>query len=152
MIWLESWSAGALWLATAIMLAIAELIAPGFFLIFVAAGAGVTGLILLLAPGIGLVAQALLFAACSGVAIAIGGRWYRRHHRETAPNGLNDRAGKLIGRTVEVCEAIVGGEGRVRVGDGTWNAKGPDAPAGALVRIAGSANGALLVEPAPSAA
>jgi len=80
--------------------------------------------------------------------VAAGRRWYRRSPSTASSHGLNDRTAKLIGKTVEVCEAIVAGEGRVKVGDGAWSAAGPDAPAGALVRITGATGNVLLVEPA----
>jgi membrane protein implicated in regulation of membrane protease activity len=140
------WSLGALWLAAALALAIAELIAPGFFMIFIAAGAALTGFVVLAIPGLSWIAQALLFAAFSAAAVAIGLRWYHRDRLAEPSHGLNDRTAKLIGKTVEVCEAIVAGEGRVKVGDGTWNATGPDAPAGALVRITGATGSVLSVE------
>jgi membrane protein implicated in regulation of membrane protease activity len=140
------WSLGALWLAAALALAIAELIAPGFFMIFIAGGAALTGFVVLLFPGLGWIAQALLFAAFSAAAVAIGLRWYHRDRSAAPSHGLNDRTAKLIGKTVEVCEAIVAGEGRVKVGDGAWSATGPDAPAGALVRITGATGSVLLVE------
>ncbi|WP_363129996.1 NfeD family protein [Sphingomonas sp.] len=79
--------------------------------------------------------------------MTIGRRWYHRSPSTAAPSGLNERTAKLIGRTVEVSEPIVAGEGRVRVGDGAWTAKGPDMPAGARVRITGAAGNVLLVEP-----
>jgi membrane protein implicated in regulation of membrane protease activity len=139
---------GALWLCAALAFAIAELIAPGFFLIFVGAGAALTGLTMLIAPNLPTVAQALLFALFSGVAIALGWRWYRSVRHTAAPTGLNDRTAKLVGETVEVSEAIVSGQGRVRVGDGAWNARGPDMPIGALVRVIGASGSVLLVEPA----
>ncbi len=44
---------------------------------------------------------------------------------------------------VRVEEAIEHGRGKVRVGDTLWTAEGPDAPAGAQVRVA-SAQGTLL--------
>lgn len=140
------WSIGALWLAGALALAIAELIAPGFFMIFVAAGAALTGFAVLAIPELGWVVQALLFAAFSAAAVAIGRRWYHRDGSAGSPHGLNDRTARLIGKTVEVCEAIVAGEGRVKVGDGAWSATGPDAPAGALVRITGATGSVLSVE------
>jgi hypothetical protein len=142
------WSLGALWLAAALALAIAELIAPGFFLVFIAAAAALTGFAVLAIPGLGWIAQALLFAAFSAAAVAIGRRWYHRSRSTTTSHGLNDRTALLIGKTVEVCEAIVAGEGRVKVGDGAWSAAGPDTPAGALVRITGATGNVLLVEPA----
>jgi membrane protein implicated in regulation of membrane protease activity len=38
----------------------------------------------------------------------------------------------------------------VRVGDGEWPARGPDAPAGACVRITGATGATLRVEPLPT--
>ena len=43
-------------------------------------------------------------------------------------------------------EPISGGEGRVRVGDSVWTARGPDAPAGARVRIIRAEGATLWVE------
>lgn len=142
-------SLGALWLAGALVLAILEVLAPGFFMIFLAVGAAITGFAALIAPGLHLIVQALLFALFSGGAIALGRRWYHRSPSTAGVPGMNDRTAGLIGRTVEVCEAIVGGEGRVKVGDGAWSASGPDTPAGARVRITGAAGSVLLVEPLP---
>jgi membrane protein implicated in regulation of membrane protease activity len=48
---------------------------------------------------------------------------------------------------VEVTEAIENGHGRVRVADGAWPARGPDAPVGARVRITGIEDGALVTKP-----
>ena len=143
------WSAGALWFAAAILFVIAEMLAPGFFLIFLAAGAALTGVVVLVAPGLPVVVQALVYCGFTGVAVAIGWRWY--HRAKAASPGdplLNDRIARLIGKQVEVCEAIVGGSGRVTVGDGAWSAEGPDAPAGARVRVVGATGSVLLVEPA----
>jgi membrane protein implicated in regulation of membrane protease activity len=145
---LLSWSAGALWLAGALVLAIAELIAPGFFLIFVAAAAAVTGFVMLAVPGLHVITQVVLFAVFGGIAITLGRNWYRRLRQVTVESGLNDRTGKLIGKTVEVCDALVAGQGHVRVGDGAWTARGPDTPAGAQVRVVGAEGNVLLVEPA----
>ncbi len=143
-----TWSMGALWFAAALVLAIAEVVAPGYFLIFIGAGAAVTAGIVTLVPGIPLVGQVVIFAILSVVAVAVGRRWYHRSSSMESATVLNDRTARLIGKTVEVSEPIVAGEGRVKVGDGAWSAKGPDAPAGALVRITGAAGSVLLVEPA----
>jgi inner membrane protein len=58
------------------------------------------------------------------------------------PN-LNRRGEQLVGLVVRVEEAIEHGRGKVRVGDTLWSVEGPDAPAGAQVRIV-SAHGTLL--------
>lgn len=143
-----SWPHGAIWLAAALGLAIAELIAPGFFMIFLAAGAAITGFAILLVPGLPVLVQALLFALFTAAAVGLGRRWYHRSAVPTEDPLLNDRVARLIGTTAEVSDAIVAGEGRVKVGDGAWKARGPDAAAGAVVRIVGASGSVLLVEPA----
>ena len=66
------WSLGALWLAGALMLAIAELVAPGFFMIFLAGGALLTGVAVLVVPGTPLLLQMLFFALFTAGAVALG--------------------------------------------------------------------------------
>jgi len=140
------WSFGALWLAGALILAIAELIAPGFFMIFLAAGALLTGLAVLIVPVTPLLVQMLIFALFTAGAVWLGRQWYTQRAAPADPL-LNDRAARLIGTTAEVCEPIVAGKGRVRVGDGAWIAQGSDAEAGVIVRITGASGAVLQVEP-----
>jgi len=135
------------WLVAAVLLGIGELALPGVFLIFLAIAAGITGLAAFALPDLPLAAQLVSFAVWTGVTVTIGKRWYRDYPVASSDPKLNDRAARLIGQTVTVCDAITGGEGRVRIGDGTWSASGPDAPAGAAVRIVGIAGSTLLVEP-----
>ena len=94
-----SWSHGTIWLAVALGLAIAELIAPGFFLIFLAVGAATTGFAILLVPGLPVLIQALLFALFTAAAVGLGRRWYHRSEVPTEDRFLNDRAARLIGTT-----------------------------------------------------
>ena len=143
--WIEQ--GPTLWLVAALLLGIAELIAPGFFMVFLAAGAAITGFVLLALPDQPLLVQVGIFALATAATAVIGYRWYRR----TAPNEdplLNDRAARLIGEVVTVTEPISAGTGRVRVGDGAWPARGPDAPLGAKMRVVGESSGELIVEPA----
>ncbi|MFS2111831.1 NfeD family protein [Sphingomonas sp. Sphisp140] len=139
---------GLAWLILAAVLAIAELLAPGIFLVFIAAGAAVTGVVTLLVPAFDLVFEVFLFAAASAAAVAVGRRWYRQNPVPSADPLLNDRVARLIGQVVTVVEPITAGRGRVKVGDGEWPASGPDTPAGAHVRITGARGGSLDVEPA----
>ena len=136
------------WLIAAFVLAIAELVAPGFFLIFIAAGAAITGLALLLLPDLSPLVEAVIFAVATALTVGIGRRWYRRSPIATQDPLLNDRAARLIGEIVEVCEPIRDGSGRVRVGDGAWPARGPDSPVGARMRVVAAGSGELVVEPA----
>ena len=140
------------WLSAAAVLAILEIVVPGVFLIFIAAAAAVTGVIVLLIPSLPVVAQAALLAGLSAASVAVGRRWYRANPVATSDPLLNERSMRMLGEIVVVEEPIVGGQGRVRVGDGAWLARGPDAPAGARMQVVGVADTVLLVEPANAAA
>lgn len=140
-------NAGAIWLALALLLGVAELLLPGVFLIFVAVAAAITGVATLALPDLPLAAQLASFAIWSGVTVLVGRRWYRDYPIVSSDPMLNDRAARLIGEIVMVEQAIDGGSGRVRVADGVWPARGPDATVGARMRVVEVENGVLLVEP-----
>ncbi len=139
--------AGWLWLILAGLLAIAELLLPGVFLIFLAIAAAITGVATLVLTDLSLAGQLVSFGVWTAAAVLIGKRWYRDYPVESADPLLNDRAARLIGEVVEVTEAIHDGHGRVRVADGVWPALGPEAPIGAHVRITGVEDGALVTRP-----
>ncbi|HEX8623049.1 MAG TPA: NfeD family protein [Allosphingosinicella sp.] len=135
-----------IWLLGAIALGIAELIAPGVFLIWLAAAAAATGL-LTLAFGIDLPFQFAVFALLAIAAVYSGRRWYLANPMPSADPMLNDRAARLVGRTVVVVQAIENGEGRVKVGDSVWSCRGADCATGSRVRITGADGSCLKVEP-----
>ena len=135
-----------LWLIAAAALGIAELIFPGIFLIWIAAAAAGTGFLTLLF-GVGAAFQFALFALLSIGSVYAGRRWYAAHPVATSDPLLNDRAARLVGRTVTVVAAIEHGEGRVKVGDSVWNCRGPDCAVGTRVRISGAQGTCLVVEP-----
>lgn len=132
------------WLIAAVLFAVGELIAPGFFLIWIAAAAGLTG-IAALATTLPLAGQFGLFAVLALLSTWGGRRWYVANPVPSSDPLLNDRVARLVGESVVVVEAIHGGRGRVRVGDTVWEARGADAPAGAYVTIVGADDGALVV-------
>lgn len=135
-----------LWLIAAVLLGIAELFVPGVFLIFLAAAAALTGVAALILD-IPIAAQLALFPLFALGAVYGGRRWYQSQNVESSDPLLNDRIARHIGQTVVVVGAIQDGEGRVKLGDSVWSAKGPDAPVGARVRIVGGAGTCLRVEP-----
>ena len=138
---------GLAWLILAAVLALTELLVPGIFLVFVAAGAAVTGLATLLFPGMPLIGQVAIFTIGSSAAVAIGRSWYLRNPGPNPDPLLNDRAARLVGQVVTVAEPIQSGRGKVRVGDSEWLARGPDAPTGSQVRIVSAEGTWLSVEP-----
>ncbi len=135
---------GWLWAIGGVLLLIAEVIAPGFFLVFIGAAAVATGLFTLLFD-LGPAPQLGLFAIYATLAVLAGRRWYAE---PDSPSGgvINEPAGRLIGRTVEVVSAVDDHGGRVRVGDSEWSARGGPAAAGERVRITGIDGNCLKVE------
>lgn len=141
---------GLWWLALAVLLAIVELVVPGAFLVFLAIAAAIVGVFALLFPDLGLVGETIAFVLWTLATVLIGRRWYVDYAVASADPLLNDRGARLIGEWVTVTEAITDGSGRVRVGDGEWLARGPDAAPGTRVRIAGVQGTLLTVEVPPA--
>ncbi|WP_374990344.1 NfeD family protein [Sphingosinicella sp. LHD-64] len=137
------------WLLGAAVLGILEIAMPGIFLIWLGAAAAITGIAVAVVP-MTLPLQLALFGLLSIAAVMGGRRFYERNPVDSADPLLNDRTARLIGQNVEVVTAIANGEGRVRVGDSVWPARGPDAPAGARVRVIGAEGNCLTVS-APAA-
>lgn len=136
------------WLILGLVLAIAEMVVPGVFLIWFAAAALIVGLLSFVVP-LGLPLQVALFAVLA-VVNAIGSRrWLRGHPVISADPLLNQRGQQLVGRKVTVTQAIEGGTGRVRCGDTEWLAQGPDAAAGDKLTVTGSSGSTLIVDAVP---
>ena len=133
------------WMVFAVLLAIGEIVLPGIFLIWIAIAAAITGGIAW-TTALALPAQILIFAALCLLATWGGRRWYRDNPVTSSDPLLNDRAARLVGRQVVVVDPIVGGEGRVRIDDGTWNAVGPDAAAGERMIVLSAAGATLTVD------
>lgn len=139
---LDPWT---LWMIAGVVLLIAEIVVPGFFLIWIGAAALLTGVVTLVF-GIAEPVQFLIFAVAAVAAVYAGRRWIRANPIETADPMLNNRAARLVGQVVPVTQAIVDGRGRVRVGDTEWLVQGPDTPTGGRVRIAGADGSTLIVD------
>ncbi len=133
------------WLLAGMLLGAAEIIVPGFFLIWFALAAIITALLTLLLP-IGVAVQIGLFAVFAIITVYAGRRWFASNPIISSDPQLNDRGARLTGEIVTVVEAITNGRGRVKVGDSEWNARGTDAETGAQVRVIGADGAVLLVE------
>ncbi len=143
---IEGLEPGWLWMIGGIVLLIAELIAPGFFLMFIGAAAITTGVLALLLP-IGLALQFAAFAIIAIVVTRVGGRRaYASRYDHSSDPLLNDRSGRMLGQVVVVVEAVDANGGRVRVGDGEWSARGAPAAVGDRVRIVDIEGNCLKVE------
>jgi membrane protein implicated in regulation of membrane protease activity len=72
--------------------------------------------------------------------------WMRREATHSDQPKLNQRGAQYIGRQVCVIEDIIGGEGKVRVADTVWRARGPNCAAGEWVRVVAVDGPYLVVE------
>jgi inner membrane protein len=144
--WLSGIEPHWLWLGFGLLLAIGEMTIPGVFLIWMAGAALITGLVSWIFPGIGMPGLVLLFAMLSMASVFAGRRWLRSNPVESADPMMNHRGARSVGEVVTVSQVIADGQGRVKMGDSEWLAKGPDAEPGTKMRVTGSDGSVLLVE------
>lgn len=138
---------GWLWLIGGVLLLAAEVVAPGFFLIFIGAAAILTGVIAL-AFGLSLAPQLAIFAIVAFLSVRIlGRRFYQSKYDVSSDPMLNDRVARLLGKVVTVVQPVTSDGGRVRVGDSEWSARGGPAAVGDRVRIVDIEGNCLKVEP-----
>lgn len=136
-----------MWLIGGVLLLTAELIAPGFFLMFVGVAAILTGLLSLALP-IGSALQLGAFAILAIVIARVGGRRaYASRYDHSSDPSLNNPVHRLLGRVVLVVEPVDSNGGRVRVGDSVWPARGGPARVGERVRVVDVEGNCLKVEP-----
>jgi len=138
------------WWILALVLIGIEVVLPGYFMLWIGIAAGVTGLVVLVAPGLSMLAQALVFAALAFLSCAV--YWYvlrpRLMRDEPGDARLNRRGEQKIGQRYVLAEAIVNGRGKAKVGDGLWLVRGPDLPVGSMVEVVGVDGTTLLVKAA----
>jgi inner membrane protein len=139
------------WWALGGVMAIVEVFAPGVMFLWLGVAAGLVGCLLLLWPGVGLAGQVLTFAALS-VASVLAWRHLQRTRpvRSDDPN-LNRRGERAVGQRATLVAPIVNGRGRIRLGDSSWLAAGPDLPAGSTVEVTAAEGAVLHVRPLPTA-
>jgi len=135
------------WWIFAVVLIILEILTPGAFFLWLSVAASIVGVILLIIPDISWELQLILFSLISVSAIALANFWFKRNPIKSTKPSLNQREDELIGKVFEVEQAIVNGSGRVKVGESTWKANGPNSKKGTLVRVIRVDGAELFVEP-----
>lgn len=144
--WLTNMEPHWAWLALGVLLAAAEIVAPGFFLVWLGAAAIATGLLAWVLP-IGIPLQLVVFAILSFVALYTTRRWLKANPITSTDPHLNQRGARLVGEVLTLTRGIENGRGRAKVGDGEWPVRGPDAAEGTTVRVVSADGGVLVVEP-----
>jgi membrane protein implicated in regulation of membrane protease activity len=145
---LQGLASGWWWLGAGLLLATAEIMLPGVFLIWLGAAALLTGVLSLALPlPIGI--EFAIFAIAAIASVFAGRRWFAANPIASTEPLLNERMVRMVGETVIVTDPITGGRGRARVGDGEWIVEGPSAERGTRVRVTQVRGSILVVEPAP---
>lgn len=134
------------WFVIGFVLLAVEVFAPGFFFLWIGISALIIGLSTLLIAWPWQI-QLLGFAVLSIASAYLGKRMFGyADDVDSDDPHLNRRGSRLTGRTFRLDEAIEHGSGRIKVDDSIWRVTGPDAPAGATVRVTGVDGATLTVE------
>lgn len=144
--WLGGLEAHWIWLTLGVVLAGLEMLVPGVYLIWLGIAAIVTGVLTGLLH-LSLPMQVIDFVFLALIVAFSARRFLRDSPIVSADPLMNRRGARMVGQVATVVQAIEHGSGRVHIGDGEWNVRGPDVAAGERVRITGSDGATLLVEP-----
>ncbi|MBR2691188.1 MAG: NfeD family protein [Aquamicrobium sp.] len=130
------------WMVLGFALLVAEILAPGVFLVWIGIAAlliGAASLMLWDTAFWTWQVQVLAFLGLSLVSAYAGKRFFGSRRESSDQPLLNRRGEQMIGRTATLAEPIREGRGRIQLGDTLWRVSGPDLPAGARVRVTGAA-------------
>ncbi|TGS00949.1 NfeD family protein, partial [Mesorhizobium sp. M2E.F.Ca.ET.209.01.1.1] len=120
------------------VLLVVEVIAPGFFMLWIGIAALIVGAVSLLIWDAAIwtwQVQVLLFLVLSLVSAFVGKKLMGGRDQPTDQPLLNRRGAQMIGRMATLAEPIRDGRGRSKLGDTLWRVSGPDLPAGTQVRV-----------------
>lgn len=137
------------WWIVGLALLAAEMMMPGFFLVWIGLAALAVGVLSLLLWNAAFwiwETQLILFAILAVAATFLGRRLTLRHDATDEPF-LNQRGASLVGRTATLLEPIAEGRGRIRIDDTIWRVTGPNLPIGTQVKVVASNGRDLTVEP-----
>jgi len=123
------------WWELALVLLVIELLAPGFFFMWLAASSFVTGCLLLLIPSMSVELQVLIFSVLSVSAITFWRFYGKKQPMATDHPLLNKRGAQYIGRVFSLYKPIENGEGKIKVDDSIWKVHGQDCDINTKVRV-----------------
>ncbi|MBZ9670510.1 NfeD family protein [Mesorhizobium sp. B3-2-1] len=131
------------WMVLGFVLLVVEVIAPGFFMLWIGIAALVIGAVSLLIWDAAIwtwQVQVLLFLVLSLVSAFVGKKLMGGRDQPSDQPLLNRRGAQMIGKMATLAEPIRDGRGRIKLGDTLWRVSGPDLPAGTQVRVTAAAD------------
>jgi membrane protein implicated in regulation of membrane protease activity len=131
------------WIVGLVLLGV-EVLLPGFFFLWFGIAAILIGISALLIDWPWQL-QVVGFVVLSVIVALVGRHFAGNPSTDTADPQLNLRGDRLEGQTFVLSEPIVEGRGRVKINDTVWQVRGPDAPAGARIKVTGAEGSVLTV-------
>lgn len=123
------------WWVLALVFLIIELLAPGFFFLWMAASGFITGCFVLMLP-IGMNMQILIFSILSILAIGAWKYYFKKKIPiESDRPLLNKRGAQYVGRVFNLYEPIENGQGKIKVDDSIWKVEGEDCDIDTKVKV-----------------
>lgn len=123
------------WWVLAVGFLAIELLAPGFFFLWLAVSAFVVGSVLLMIPVVPFEVQLFLFSVLAVASILVWRRFVSAKAQDSDHPFLNQRGAQYIGRTFNLITPIENGQGKIKVGDSLWSVHGEDCPLGSKVKV-----------------
>ena len=118
-----------------VVVAVAELQCPGYYLIWIAAGGAIAALASF-AFDLSSTAQISVFIVSCSLSCIWGYFVYQRMIRSSEGNPpLNQRNLEMVGAKGVVTQALENGKGKVKLGDSVWLAEGPNLKTGTPVIV-----------------
>ena len=131
------------WLLIAITLISIEMLAPGFFFLWMAISAFLVGGLLFLLPLLMIEWQLFIFSILSISSIVVWRNHLKTHPVVTDHPLLNQRTAQIVGRVFSLEEAIINGQGKIKIGDSLWRVQGEDCAINNKVKVI-AAKGTIL--------
>lgn len=123
------------WWVFAVFMLVIEMLAPGFFFLWLSVSGVIVGTLLFLFPSITLEIQLIIFSVLSIVSILLWRYYGIQNPTETDHPLLNKRGAQYIGRTFSLIEPIENGRGKIKVDDSIWTVLGVDCPLETKVEV-----------------
>ncbi|MGQ3674422.1 NfeD family protein [Xanthobacter sp. TB0139] len=135
------------WFVLGGILLVAEIFAPGAFLLWLGLAAFIIGTMTAFLD-LAWQAQVVAFAALSIISVLVGRSITPPPGKASDKPFLNRRAESYVGRIYVLEEPMSGGVGHIRIGDTMWRVEGPDLMVGSRVRVVAAEGVILKVEAA----
>lgn len=135
-----------IWFAITGILLIVEMLSFSTYALWIAIGAGLTGVIAFLFPTLNNTAELFIFALFSGLGLFIGLKFFSSHKiQRTNENVLNQRGNQYIHQVYTLEEDIINGRAYLKISDTIWRIECKhDLKQGSKVKVV-AVNGNILV-------